>query len=710
MYRWLTVLFIVLVAALTQDSSLAESPEAPEIYPVSRKKTLQYSRKIDAIIESHLAKTGQSRNPKIDDEIFLRRIYLDAIGRIPNIDEAEEFLGSDASQKRAVLIDELLASYGYVSRQFNFFADLLRVKTRLANNVPGVPYIDFIKDSLEQNKPYDQLVFEMLSAEGALMEKHNGSVGYYLRDLNMPEDNMSNTVRVFLGTRLECAQCHDHPFDKWTQRQYFEMVAFTGGMNFRVNNGGGNYGRQIRDFRKKVAQGKKKVDSNAAAAVRRTYQAISSGISGTGTGLARLPESYEGSRGASDGIVTAKTMFDGESIIDVEIPVANGKKKKRKKKRKAGRNIRGAQQIGSREAYAEWLTNVDNPRFAKVIANRLWKQAFGIGVIEPVDVIEDGTVASNPELMDYLTEVMIEVEFDMKQFLRIIYNTKTWQAEVTRNDVTNIRNYGFPGPIMRRMSAEQLWDSMVGLTVDDIDQRRNGSIRLAAFGRVDAYEYYDKIKDKSLEEIYAMVSKKFRSKGMMMDQNESPGAAKEKLKNAAKEEARAKRKEASRKLQQINKQIARARRAGEREKVRQLLIKRSESVSAARSKQEKFSRASELQSPAPAKHLLREFGQSDRETIENANTDPAVTQVLRLMNGFVDNTIGKDANSVLTRNVLFADNEKEAIEAVYLTMLSRKPTKSEIRIWLKDFRNDSKSTYTDLVWTLINSNEFIFVR
>ena len=140
------------------------------------------------------------------------------------------------------------------------------------------------------------------------------------------------------------------------------------------------------------------------------------------------------------------------------------------------------------------------------------------------------------------------------------------------------------------------------------------------------------------------------------------------------------------------------------------MIKRTDIVSASRSKGGQYKRASELPSPAPAKHLLREFGQSDRETIENANTDPAVTQVLRLMNGFVDSQIGKDPNSVLTRNVLMADDENEAIEAIYLTMLSRQPTKSEKRIWRKDFAKDSKTAYTDLVWTLINSNEFIFVR
>lgn len=719
MFRWFIAVAFIFACFSVEASAAIESPESPvshksTLSKSTRSKTLAYSRKIDALIESHLESKGQQRNPGIDDETFLRRTYLNTIGRIPNIDEVSDFLGSNASQKRSDLIDDLLNSYGHVSHQFNFLADLLRVRTRLTNNTPGEPYIDFIKDSLEENKPYDELVYELLASDGPMLERGNGAVGYYLRDRNMPEDNMSNTIRVFLGTRLECAQCHDHPFDKWTQRQYFEMVAFTGGINYRLEDNKYNYGKQLKDFRKKVASGKKKLDGNVAAAVRRTFQATTAGISGSGTGLTRLPENFEGSDGEANEIVTAKTMFDGETIVDVEVPVQKTSKKQKKKKRRYGKKISGAKPIGSRDAYAQWLTNVDNPRFAKVISNRLWKQAFGLGLIEPVDVIEDSTIASNPELMDYLTEVMIEIDFDMKEFLRIVYNTKAWQAEVTRTDVVEAQKYGFPGPVMRRMSAEQLWDSMIGLTVDAIDRRADiASSRMSVAGRVNIYDYYEKVKDMSLEELYNMAESKLRQRGMMsMDGQPPQDVVKKSARNAQKKAAKKAKKEMAQIMKRMGDQIKKAQRSGNRDKARELMIKRTELVAKARTKapDSRYRRASELPSPAPAKHLLREFGQSDRETIENANTDPAVTQVLRLMNGFVDTQIGRDVNSVMTRNVLYAETAEERIEAVYLTMLSRKPTSSEKEIWIKDFKKDPKVAYTDLVWTLINSNEFIFVR
>jgi len=217
MNRWPITLFIFALTFCIHDVCTAESPKTAK-FP--RKRTLAYSQKIDALIDQHLEADGQKRNRPTDDQTFVRRIHLSAAGRIPNIDEVVDFLGSKSKQKRSDTIDRLLDSYGYVSHQFNFMADLLRIKSKLTNNTPGGPYIRYIKDALEDNKPYDELVYELLSANGAFFDQDNGAVGYYLRDRNMPEDNMSNTIRIFLGTRLECAQCHDHPFDKWTQRQY----------------------------------------------------------------------------------------------------------------------------------------------------------------------------------------------------------------------------------------------------------------------------------------------------------------------------------------------------------------------------------------------------------------------------------------------------------------------------------------------------------
>ena len=350
----------------------------------SRNSIQQISDKIDALVKQKLSSEGLKRNKRTKDSVFVRRVYLDIVGRIPSLEETQAFLTSKNKSKREDLIDELLDSYGRTSQQFNFWADLLRITSQMGNGLSGQPYIDFVKDSLERNKPYDEFVQELLTASGANLATGNGSVGYYLRDRNMPEDNMSNTVRIFLGTRLECAQCHDHPYDDWTQRQYFEMVAFTGGVGYRAEKD------RAKDYKNLIRDAD--VPEKMYVKVKQYLRSLNMGVSGSGSGLARLPENFLGDDGEDGEIVVAREMFNGEALTEAEVPGAT------KSRRKKNRRVNISNEIGSREIYAAWLTDPDNPRFATVIANRLWKQAMGIGLIEPVDIIEEGTEGSNPEL------------------------------------------------------------------------------------------------------------------------------------------------------------------------------------------------------------------------------------------------------------------------------------------------------------------------
>ena len=171
------------------------------------------------------------------------------------------------------------------------------------------------------------------------------------------------------------------------------------------------------------------------------------------------------------------------------------------------------------------------------------------------------------------------------------------------------------------------------------------------------------------------------------------------------------RKEAEAKLAQLNKQMAKARKQRDQDKLKQLMVQRTNMVMEYRRKRggNRIVRASELASPAPAGHFLREFGQSDREQIDNFNTDPAVTQSLSLMNGFIEKEIAANSNTVLMRNVFNANPEKK-FESVYLTMLSRKPSRTETSSWRSEFTKNPKQAVADLIWVLANSNEFIFVK
>ena len=206
-----------LLAALTLTAAGLQAAPAPA----------EAARRIDALLEADWKKHNLQGNPEVDDATFVRRIHLDLIGRIPTSRETGDFLASKDPAKRAKLIDKLLASEGYVQHFYNYWADVLRVQTngQQAGPITGAAYAGYLKDALRSNKPYDSLVRELVTAEGKAWD--NGAIGYYMRDRGMPLDNMANTVRIFLGTRIECAQCHIHPFDKWTHMQFYQMAAFT---------------------------------------------------------------------------------------------------------------------------------------------------------------------------------------------------------------------------------------------------------------------------------------------------------------------------------------------------------------------------------------------------------------------------------------------------------------------------------------------------
>src|SRR5690606_5641011 len=219
--------------------------------------------------------------PLVDDATFVRRAYLNVVGRIPSLQETERFLADQDPDKRTNLCDMLLDSPGRSSHFSNYWFDQLRVKSR-QRQLSGEPFAHFIRQAVIDDVPYDKFVRQLLVAEGAAHGTANGATGHLMRDNGMPHDSMANTVRLFLGTRLECAQCHNHPFDHWTQKQFFEMAAFFGDMSYRDNTSLGNY----RELRKELATEDQRTRQRALQLIRRLTQ----GIQGSGSGVEKLPK------------------------------------------------------------------------------------------------------------------------------------------------------------------------------------------------------------------------------------------------------------------------------------------------------------------------------------------------------------------------------------------------------------------------------------
>ncbi|MEM7603417.1 MAG: DUF1549 domain-containing protein, partial [Verrucomicrobiota bacterium] len=396
-------------------------------------------------------------NEMTDDNQFLRRIYLDIAGRIPTFDESEEFLNSRSATKRPDLINELLDSPAFAMRMYNYYSDLFRIREGVIMMMNGDlradPYIEYIKASIREDKPYDVMVTELLTANGQLWEEP--AAGYLLADTGMRLCNLSNTFTVFMGTEITCAQCHDHPFEEVYQMDFYKMASFMGETETRVR-GNAAMGESMMmmantDTRAEVARmskllkdaGKLRENETIDNDLQNWLRSRSIVVHDDGSNAVELPHDYKYDDGEPKMKVKPSAYFgDVVNLDDHESP---------------------------RNAFANWVTSPSNPRFTINAVNRFWKMAFGLAQIEPVYNIPghlDGQ-AQNYELLMFLEEMMKDLNFSVKDFFRVVYNTQAYQreAETLSPTLTQIDKgtYHFPGPILRRMSAEQIWDSLVAL-------------------------------------------------------------------------------------------------------------------------------------------------------------------------------------------------------------------------------------------------------
>jgi hypothetical protein len=677
------------ILLLAPASRAAEGDAPGALNRISRARIIAAAAEIDRRIDADLQAAGLQPTPRTNDAVFARRVYLDLIGRIPTGAEAAAFLASSDPDKRAALIDHLLESPGYDSHLFNWFADLLRVKSKM-KAASGEAYIDYLKTEIEENTPYDELVRELLTSSGPALERGNGAVNYYLRDRGMPEDNMSNTVRIFLGTRLECAQCHNHPFDKWTQLQYFQMVAFTGGLQYKdTDYNKSEVAQHVHEIEKSLKGGAG--PTQQAKSFNKMMQPLGYGIHGTGSGAVRLPHDYKYPDAKPEQAVTAKTMF-GEAVhlTPSTLPPAPAGKARKKMPARAG----GAG-AGSRETYADWLTSAKNPRFATVIANRMWKRVMGLGLIEPVDDLKEDTVASNPALMDYLRSLMVDVGFDLKQYLRTVCNTRAYQREAVRGDLAEGEPFHFQGPLLRRMTAEQIWDSLLTLVVPGLDETLEGAGSPEA-ERV--YREYEELSHLSKEDLQAMATDG-KKKGMaaLKAKDEDPA-----LQELARRLARAKKKGDEDEVARLTKEI-------EKKSGKPLLMPAGKKGKRAGADKD-LVRASDLSQPAKPGHLVREFGQGDREQIEASHKDPAVPQVLTLLNGFVERRVTSNPKAALVAAISAARTPEEKVTAAFMGVLGRPPAAAEKALWIPELSAKEATAVKDLTATLLNTHEFMFIQ
>ncbi len=336
------------------------------------------------------------------DEQFLRRIYLDLTGSMPTPKQVTEFNANADKDKRDKLIDQLLETPEYSYLFANKWADVLRVKRRnQPDRAAGTfAFHAWIRESINKDKPYDQFVREILAATG---DESQSPPTVWYKELQNPQEFVDDTAQVFLGLRIACAQCHHHPYEKWSQDDYWGLAAYFGRVgrkNLQVPGGAGNQpaNRQVIFNRPTGAVINKRTGANAKI-----------------------------------------QPLDGEPL-DI------------------------ASDEDPRHKLVDWMANKNNPFFARAVANRYWSHFFGRGIVDPIDDMRVTNPPTNPELLDALSKELVDNKFSLKHLVKIIVKSRTYQLSSAPNDFNKHDKQSFARFYPRRMSAEILYDAVSQVT------------------------------------------------------------------------------------------------------------------------------------------------------------------------------------------------------------------------------------------------------
>jgi hypothetical protein len=331
------------------------------------------------------------------DEEFLRRAFLDACGVLPTPEEARGFLADRSPDKRAKLIDALLERPEYADFWSLKWADKLGCNNRFVGAAGAYKYRRWIRDAVASNRPFDEWVRKILTATGPNYSQP--ASGFYRR-IRDPDSRVETVAQLFLGVRVQCARCHNHPAERWTQDDYFGLAAFFPRIKYKDSeNFIGIYNKEEVVY----------VDRAGEVTHPRTGQTVT-------------PKFLGGP------VAAASESEDRRAVL------------------------------------ADWLTASDNPFFARTAVNRIWFHLFGRGIVEPVDDFRDSNPPSNDELLDALAADFVAHGFDTKHVIRTIMNSRTYQLSSRPNALNADDVKYFSHAQLRLLTAEQLLDAISQVT------------------------------------------------------------------------------------------------------------------------------------------------------------------------------------------------------------------------------------------------------
>ena len=325
-----------------------------------------------------------------EDSIFLRRLFLDLIGTLPSPDEVQQFLADESVNKRQIWIDRVLDRAEYADYWGLVWSDILLVDRQKLGERGAYELHHWLREQFARNRPYDRWVAELVTATGN--SGTNGPANIF-RAVETSEELARTFSQAFLGVRMECAQCHHHPFEKWSQDDFYGLAGFFNGIE-----------------RKPIAPGRVLV--------------YHSGLKET-----RIPLSSK--------LVPTRPL-DGAIFTETG--------------------------TDPRLAFSQWLVAPQNPWFSRLVANRLWKHFLGRGLVEPEDDLRSTNPPTNEPLLNLLAERVVTAKFDLKDLMRFIVNSRTYQLSSVTNTTNHDDEQNFSHHYVKRLPAEVLLDAISQVT------------------------------------------------------------------------------------------------------------------------------------------------------------------------------------------------------------------------------------------------------
>jgi len=343
---------------------------------------------VDELVNDKLRQLQYVPAATCSDAEFLRRVHLDLIGILPSIETSREFLADQSPDKRSRIIDELLQRDEFAKFWALKWGDLLKMTGKVVGDDGVYKYHRWVEEAFRTNMPYDEFARQLLTTSGSTLA--NPPANFYRTATDMNEC-VENVSQVFLGARLQCAKCHNHPFERWTQDNYYGLGAF--------------FNRVER---------------------RKTQRPGEMFVWTSSVGDVVQPRTGE----------RMKPWLPVQGSVDID------------------------DSEDRRDTFAQWLVDPSNPYFSRMEVNRIWAQLFSRGIVDPIDDFRDSNPPSNEALLDALAKDFSEAGFDRKHILRVILNSRTYQASYQTNDLNRDDSLYFSHQRPRLLSAEQLLDAI----------------------------------------------------------------------------------------------------------------------------------------------------------------------------------------------------------------------------------------------------------